>query len=877
MLKKIWFQLHWFVGITAGTILIIIGVTGATLAFRAELLDLINPGVTKIAPRQEHKLTPQELITHIQPTEPQKRITAVTVFSEPGVSSMVTFAPPPGVRRGESRYFNPYNGTLLPRLSGQDFFAWVERLHRWLLLPTNIGKTVAGTLSACLFLLALSGLYLRWPRRPLSLRAWFKLDFTLNGRSFLWNLHSVIGTCALLMYLISTTTGMFWALDWFKQGAIFLAGANSPAQRTAPAPRSPSPQHEHHHEDEAVENESPISLDITWDTFLRNTEKWKIASLRLAENPKQPIQITYINIDAPHDHARNRMTINPRNGKILLNEKFSEQSAGTRFLGAVYPLHMGTYFGLPGRIIMLLATLALPLFSITGWMLYLDRRKKKKAVRAERALLARNYPLPSGSTISSHTSEEVLLAFATQSGQAERIALHTAGALQQAGMRTSILSLAQLDIERLRHHQRVLFIVSTFGEGEPPDAARRFAHQMKQHQADQLPHLHYGVLALGNRQYNNFCGFGLTLDHWLQNQGAQSLFPMIEVDDNHAAEALQRWEKTLSMLTGGATVAIPTTDTAVGSIVATYDQWILQQRHLLNPGSQGTEIYHIELVPPTGKENALHWRSGALIEMLPRNPPERVTMLLQEWQLHGDTEVLHQNIPRSLADALSRSILPLPDAFSPQSQAQAIADSLQPLMSRRYSIASIPEDRSIHLLVRQMSGEHGLGLASGWLTKYAAEGSSIELRLLDNDGFSLLDSDAPAIFIGNGSGMAGLRSHLRTRVMLQQRRNWLLFGERNREHDFHYQHEIEQWQRDGFLSRVDLAFSRDQSERIYVQDKIREAHNELRHWIHEGAVIYICGSLAGMAAGVDAALTDILGEAALHDLIARGHYRRDVY
>jgi len=122
-----------------------------------------------------------------------------------------------------------------------------------------------------------------------------------------------------------------------------------------------------------------------------------------------------------------------------------------------------------------------------------------------------------------------------------------------------------------------------------------------------------------------------------------------------------------------------------------------------------------------------------------------------------------------------------------------------------------------------------------------------------------------------------LRGHLRARIGSGQRRNWLLFGERERAHDFLYREEIEQWMQDDMLSRVDIAFSRDQAERIYVQDKLRQAADMLKAWLDEGAVLYVCGSLDGMAAGVDAALADLLGEAALEDLIAQGRYRRDVY
>lgn len=189
MFKKIWFQLHWFIGITAGTVLMTIGVTGALLAFREEIMDLLSPGVMHVQVRQQATLTPQQVLEKLRQEEPQRRITTMTLSAEPGDSVRVVFAPPPGERRGQARYVDPYTGALLPPVTGMEFFEFTERFHRWLLLPTEIGKIVLGTLALCLLMLALSGLYLRWPRRALSLRAWLRLDFQLQGRSLLWNLH----------------------------------------------------------------------------------------------------------------------------------------------------------------------------------------------------------------------------------------------------------------------------------------------------------------------------------------------------------------------------------------------------------------------------------------------------------------------------------------------------------------------------------------------------------------------------------------------------------------------------------------------------------------------------------------------------------------
>ena len=194
MFKKILFQVHWFIGITAGTILMAIGVTGAVLSFRDEILDLINPGVLHVTPIQQAVLTPQQVLERLYVADPGKRVANLTLTNEPGASIRVSFAPAPGERRGELRYADPYTGALLAPLSGNEFFEFNEKFHRWLLLPVDSGKIAAGTLSLCLLFLTLSGLYLRWPRKLLSVRQWLKLDFALTGRSFLWSLHSVIGT-----------------------------------------------------------------------------------------------------------------------------------------------------------------------------------------------------------------------------------------------------------------------------------------------------------------------------------------------------------------------------------------------------------------------------------------------------------------------------------------------------------------------------------------------------------------------------------------------------------------------------------------------------------------------------------------------------------
>ncbi|MGK5056786.1 sulfite reductase subunit alpha [Janthinobacterium sp. LB2P49] len=403
-----------------------------------------------------------------------------------------------------------------------------------------------------------------------------------------------------------------------------------------------------------------------------------------------------------------------------------------------------------------------------------------------------------------------LVAYASQTGNAEELATQTAHSLQLAGIPVRLCALAEVTAIDLQQAERALFVVSTYGEGDAPDNAAAFMGRLMTGELV-LPQLHYAVLALGDRSYGQFCGFGRALDAWLATQGASRLFERIEVDRS-ASAAIEQWFQHLSHLAG-------TSDAPDWSAPA-FGDWHLTQRQLLNPGSAGGAIYHVELAPVAG--SLPDWQSGDLV------------------------------------------------------QVTAPADPSQP---REYSIASIPHDGGVHLLVRQHAHPDGsLGLASGWLTAQAAVGDVVQLRLRQHRRFRLEDNaQRPLILIGNGSGIAGLRGHLKSRVLAGQRRNWLIFGERNLAHDFHYREEIERWHASGDLPRLDLAFSRDQAERMYVQDRLRGNADEVKLWLQQGAAIYVCGSLAGMAGGVDQALQEMLGRPALDALAAEGRYRRDVY
>ncbi|WP_430418985.1 sulfite reductase subunit alpha [Methylibium petroleiphilum] len=409
----------------------------------------------------------------------------------------------------------------------------------------------------------------------------------------------------------------------------------------------------------------------------------------------------------------------------------------------------------------------------------------------------------------------VLVAHASQTGNAEQIAWQTAQALHTAGVPARIASLSQLQADELAATERALFIVSTYGEGDPPDAAAPFVRRVMAGEArPALDNLHCAVLALGDREYQHYCGFGRTLDAWLSRQGAQAMFERIDVDGGDAA-ALQQWQHQVARVAG-------TSDLPDWQLAEPFEPWRLARRHLLNPGSAGGPCFHLELEAPAGAARRPDWQAGDLVQVLPPGDGER---------------------------------------------------------PREYSIASLPADGRVHLLVRQERHADGTpGLASGWLTEQAAVGDAIALRLRAHGNFRLGDNAVrPLILIGNGTGLAGLRAHLKARAAAGHGANWLVFGERHAAHDAYYRDEITAWQAGGVLERTDLVFSRDQPGKRYVQDRLREQAEVLRDWVARGAAVYVCGSLVGMAAGVEAALVDVLGRDAVDRLIETGRLRRDVY
>lgn len=424
--------------------------------------------------------------------------------------------------------------------------------------------------------------------------------------------------------------------------------------------------------------------------------------------------------------------------------------------------------------------------------------------------------------VSSNTevsAQTVLVVHASQTGTAAALAEQTVQTLRSSGVAAELRSMGELQAETLRNASRSLWIVSTTGEGDAPDVALPFLQTLEQPLEITASH-EYALLALGDRTYTHYCAFGERVAQWLDASGARAMRPWIAVDNLDPA-ALEHWQLVLRQL--GAQDA-----SLMKATRAPFRYGHLIQRTLLNPGSLGGEAHRISLRTEGEMPN---WQAGDILQ---------------------------------IAALDEQGTLPAPDAAASQ--------------WREYSIASIPQDGAIELLVRLMHDPNGRpGAMSGLLCREWPIGARMGLRIRSNPSFHLPSEDAtPLILIGNGTGIAGLRSLLRERVRRGGGPMWLLFGERQRDHDAFFSDELQEYADTGALQQLDVTFSRD-GDGEYVWQRLQSRAAQLHDWIGRGAVIMVCGSRASMAADVDRILRDLLGPQAVDDLTRDGRYRRDVY
>ena len=371
-------QIHSIAGLVLALLLALIALTGAIMSFEDEIGDHLNSGIMQVAPRQAPALMPDELVARLKAGQDLGKVSAVTLSSDPAAAVRVRFARDEQGARPTSLYVDPYDARVLGAPRGEEFFATVRRLHRWLLIPGDAkgwGRQITGIAALGLIVMLISGLVLRWPRRAGSVKMWLKPNLGLSGRGLHRSLHAVIGTWVLPVYLVMTLTGLWYSFDWYKDGVVWLlsrpqvAAAKMQPKMSAKVPR-PSAR---------PEPAQPIGFDQAWTTLQHEEgERFSRALLTLPAGPGTVIRIRSWPKDSTLDTTRDEFRVDAVTGQVISAERYADKTLGEKIIANVLDIHRGAFLGWPGKLAFMIAAALMPLFSVTGILLYLSRRRLRR-------------------------------------------------------------------------------------------------------------------------------------------------------------------------------------------------------------------------------------------------------------------------------------------------------------------------------------------------------------------------------------------------------------------------------------------------------------------------------------------------------------------
>ncbi|WP_201838091.1 diflavin oxidoreductase [Microvirga zambiensis] len=524
-------------------------------------------------------------------------------------------------------------------------------------------------------------------------------------------------------------------------------------------------------------------------------------------------------------------------------------------------------------------------------------------------------------------AEPLTILFASESGNAERLAQDVAKLARKSGFKPKVVDFADLDIVDLSKQSRLVVIAATWGEGEPPARATRAYADLMGASAPRLEGTTYAVLALGDTAYAEFCGVGKAIDARLAELGAVRAVDRIDCDLDFEAPAAAWIKSTLETLApalenSGNVVAVDFSIRAGAEISREPVVAEIVEHVNLNSSRSDKETVHLAL----GFDGtAPAYEPGDSLELFPENDPALVESVLAATGLGGEdalratltterdittlsiktletfaAETGHADVRKLLEEGHarawieSRQLIDLVEAFPASLTAQQLTAITRPLPPRAYSIASSRKEvgDEAHLLIAavryQTHGRARGGVASTFVADRLKAGAATRVRLKPNKHFRLPDPATDIIMIGPGTGIAPFRAFVQERrVIGASGKSWLFFGNRRYTHDFLYQLEWQDALKDGSLARIDLAFSRDTPEKVYVQHRLWEQRRDLVGWLDNGAQLYVCGDAKAMAKDVRAALVAAFAdvkalsseaaEIAISDLERGRRYHQDVY
>ncbi|WP_198303897.1 assimilatory sulfite reductase (NADPH) flavoprotein subunit [Aeromonas veronii] len=536
-------------------------------------------------------------------------------------------------------------------------------------------------------------------------------------------------------------------------------------------------------------------------------------------------------------------------------------------------------------------------------------------------------------------SGSLTILYGSQTGNAKGVATAIKAQAEARGLPVTLASMADYKPKQLKKESHLLVVVSTYGEGEPPESAVDLFEQLKKGKIGKLDGLRFAVLGLGDSSYEFFCQTGKDFDNFLATAGAERIYELASLDVDYQDAAKAWGEQALNAI-----AATLSTGAASSSVASAVQQAVGHSQYSKeNPfparlsvnqkitGRDSTkDIRHIEI---NLADSGLTYQPGDALGVWFDNDAELVGEVLALTGLSGDEATAHGTLRAALTNhfeltrlhggfitgladisdnaalkdlagdkaqvnalVASAQVVDVLKRFPTALTAEQLVGQLRPLTPRLYSIASAQSEveEEVHLTVGvvrylQEDGTVRSGAASSYLADRLIEDGEVRVFVEHNDNFRLPQNpDTPVIMVGPGTGIAPFRAFMQEReAQGAEGKNWLFFGNPHFTQDFLYQVEWQRYVKSGLLSKISLAFSRDQANKIYVQDRLREAGQELYQWLEAGAHFYVCGDANKMAKDVQEALLDVItehghksreeAEEYLSELRRAKRYQRDVY
>ncbi|UOU97501.1 flavodoxin domain-containing protein [Chryseobacterium daecheongense] len=515
--------------------------------------------------------------------------------------------------------------------------------------------------------------------------------------------------------------------------------------------------------------------------------------------------------------------------------------------------------------------------------------------------------------------KKITLAYGTETGNSKKLATELAGIIKKKGIQVKLADLSQYKPKDLIKEEFFFVIISTQGEGEPPMLAKKFYDHIHENEL-MLTQLKFGILALGDSSYPQFCKTGEDIDSRFEILGAERIIPLKKCDIDYEQEAHQWIEHIFEVVTKTSaknqkSTSAPKVSTGRKKYWGTVSNIIN-----LNDITSEKETYHIEIET----DEPITYQPGDALGILPFNPKTVVDEIIALTGIDPEKQIKTSKVTASAEELLYKHlnisyllkttvaqyakitghqipeirlglldllrIYPVKNA----EQFEEVVTILTGQAPRLYSISSSPEahgDTEIHITVAkseyQVDDQKRNGLCSGFLSEFQ-EGNEFEFYIQEAKHFKLPQSDKDIIMIGPGTGIAPFRSFLWERDAVgAEGRNWLFFGDRNFISDFLYQSEIQDFLKTETLTHLDIAFSRDTSQKVYVQHKLKQKAQEVFQWLEAGASLYVCGTKDPMSKDVEETLINIIQNQGkrnqeeariyLEELELSGRYAKDVY